>query len=69
MYDPRNMRVFSMRYCPSLDDGVVVMTEYPVGMPEHKTCLSSHLCHADTRMLCRHTAPVTVKRDTDILNL
>jgi hypothetical protein len=67
MYDPRKIRGFSMRYCPNLRDGVLVMTEHPIGKPEYKTCLSAHLCHADTRRVCSHTAPVSMKSDADIL--
>ena len=69
MYDSRKIRDFSMRYCPNLRDGVLVMTEHPIGKPEYKTCLSSHLCHADTRRVCSHTAPVSMKSDADILKL
>ncbi|MBO5048261.1 MAG: hypothetical protein IJY37_09240 [Clostridia bacterium] len=69
MYDSRKIRDFSMRYCPNLRDGVLVMTEHPIGKPEYKTCLSSHLCHADTRRVCSHTASVSMKSDADILKL
>jgi hypothetical protein len=69
--DFRKTRDFSMRYCSNLHDQVVVMTVNRIGGPEQKTCLSSHLCHADTRMSCDHTNHVTLgeKRDTDILNM
>ena len=69
MYDSRKTRDFSMRYCPNLRDGVVVMTENSIEKKKNKICLSSHLCHADTRRVCSHTAPVSMKSDADILKL
>ena len=43
---------FSMKYCPDLDDHVVVMTTD--GDIRNKICLSAHLCHTDMRMSCGH---------------
>ena len=49
-------REFSMKYCPDLNDHVVVMTTGNEAM-QNKICLSSHLCHTDTRMSCGHERP------------
>ena len=54
-------REFSMKYCPNLEDHVVVMTTGDEGLP-NKICLSSHLCHTDTRMACGHEKPEAEKK-------
>ena len=60
-----------MRYCPSLRDLVIVMTENGMGMPENKICLSEHLCASDERIRCDQTNRRfwNVKSDADILNM
>ena len=55
-------REFSMKYCPDLEDHVVVMTTGDEGI-QSKICLSSHLCHTDTRMSCGHERPQSEKRE------
>ena len=62
MESDRNKREFSMKYCPNLEDDVVVMK---TGDREkrNKICLSSHLCHTDTRMSCGHERPQSEKRE------
>ena len=54
-------REFSMKYCPDLDDHVVVMTTGDE-MLQSKICLSSHLCHADMRITCGHEKPGAEKK-------
>ncbi|MBQ3490546.1 MAG: hypothetical protein IJA86_08145 [Clostridia bacterium] len=50
----KKQRKFSMKYCPDLDDHVVVMTATQGGV-QNQVCLSSHLCHTDSRVSCGHT--------------
>ena len=57
-----NKREFSMKYCPDLGDHVVVMT-VDNGHMQNKICLSSHLCHTDTRMSCGHERPGERRKD------
>ena len=57
-----NKREFSMKYCPNLEDDVVVMTAEGASIP-NKICLSSHLCHTDTRMSCGHERPQSDKKE------
>jgi hypothetical protein len=54
-------REFSMKYCPDLEDHVVVMTTGDEGI-QSKICLSSHLCHTDTRISCGHEKPGEEKK-------
>lgn len=42
------------RYCPKLDDQVVVMTSSDKNGFPKRTCLSSHLCREDDRVGCDH---------------
>ena len=51
----RKKHEFSMKYCPDLDDHVVVMKTD--GDIRNKICLSAHLCHADVRMSCGYEKP------------
>ncbi len=44
----------SSRYCPKLDDNVIVMTSSDDNGFEKRTCLSSHLCREDDRAECGH---------------
>ena len=67
MNDSQKRRAFSMRYCPNLHDQVVVMAESQIGKPENRSCLSSHLCHADTKAHCSHVSSVSIRSDADIL--
>ncbi len=62
MEQPTSKREFSMKYCPDLEDDVVVMK---TGERENqnKICLSSHLCQADMRMSCGHECPQSEKRE------
>ena len=57
-----NKREFTMKYCPDLQDHVVVMTEGNANM-QNKICLSSHLCHTDMRMSCGHELPFAEKKE------
>jgi hypothetical protein len=50
-----------MKYCPDLEDHVVVMTTGDEGI-QSKICLSSHLCHTDTRISCGHEKPGEEKK-------
>ena len=55
-----------MKYCPNLEDDVVVMTAEGASIP-NKICLSSHLCHTDTRMSCGHERLQSDKKEaTDV---
>ncbi len=67
MSHARKTREFSVRYCESLRDGVVVMAEHPIGRPEQKTCLCSHLCAGDRKKTCRHQSAPVLRSDKDIL--
>jgi hypothetical protein len=42
-----------MKYCPGLEDHVVVMTTEDQ-KSKNKICLSSHLCRTDERLSCGH---------------
>ena len=55
-------REFSMKYCPNLEDHVVVMMTGE-GHVKNKVCLSSHLCRSDSRMSCGHEQPQTAKKE------
>jgi len=48
------VRQMSSRYCPKLDDHVIVMTSSDENGFEKRTCLSSHLCREDDRAECGH---------------
>ena len=48
------IRQMSARYCPKLDDQVIVMTSNDKNGFEQHTCLSSHLCREDDRTGCGH---------------
>jgi hypothetical protein len=48
------VRQMSSRYCPKLDDNVIVMTSSDDNGFEKRTCLSSHLCREDDRAECGH---------------
>lgn len=48
------VRQMSSRYCPKLDDNVIVMTSSDENGFEKRTCLSSHLCREDDRAECGH---------------
>ena len=50
-----NQREFSMKYCPDLEDHVIVMTVGGTNV-KNKICLSSHLCPADTKISCGHVS-------------
>ena len=52
MYDTSPNRELSARYCGALRDHVILMTKKPLGLPEQRLCLSSHLCPADVRIRC-----------------
>ncbi len=62
MESNQNKREFSMKYCPDLNDHVVVMTTGNENT-QNKICLSSHLCHTDTRMSCGHERPRSGKSE------
>ena len=62
-----NKREFSMKYCPDLGDHVVVMT-VDNGHMQNKICLSSHLCHTDTRMSCGHERPGSGRKDKTVIS-
>ena len=60
-------REFYMKYCPDLEDHVVVMTMGDEKI-QNKICLSSHLCCTDTRISCGHGKPgMEKKSESDIL--
>ena len=54
MSKKNEMRQMSSRYCPRLDDNVIVMTSNDRNGFEKRTCLSSHLCREDDRVACDH---------------
>ena len=66
MEQNRTKREFSMKYCPDLEDHVVVMTACKENS-QNKICLSSHLCHTDTRMSCGHERSVMGKKDETVI--
>ena len=66
MEQNRTKREFSMKYCPDLEDHVVVMTACKENS-QNKICLSSHLCHTDTRMSCGHERPIMGKKDETVI--
>ena len=49
----RKQRNFSMKYCPDLEDHVVVMTTAQ-GDLRNRVCLSSHLCRNEIKTSCPH---------------
>ena len=49
----RKQRNFSMKYCPDLEDHVVVMTTAQ-GDLRNRVCLSSHLCRSKPKASCPH---------------
>ena len=49
----KKQKNFSMKYCPSLEDHVVVMTTAQ-GEIKNQSCLSSHLCQTDVKASCGH---------------
>ena len=51
MDSSKNKREFSMKYCPDLEDHVVVMSSDNRDI-KNKICLSSHLCPADMKISC-----------------
>ena len=57
-----NQREFSMKYCPDLEDHVIVMTVGGTNV-KNKICLSSHLCPADTKISCGHGQACAGKKD------
>ena len=59
-------REFSMKYCPNLEDHVVVMMTGE-GHVKNKVCLSSHLCRSDSRMSCGHAHPQTAKQEEAVV--
>ncbi len=62
-------REFSMKYCPNLEDHVVVMTTGQAGDTQNKVCLSAHLCHTDMRMNCGHEAPFSAQKPKDSVTM
>ena len=56
MYKRNEVRQMTSRYCPKLDDNVVVMTSSDENGFEKRTCLSSHLCHSDDSTTCSHNS-------------
>jgi hypothetical protein len=63
--DTNKQRGFSMKYCPDLDDCVIVMKTAQNGLTE-SLCLSSHLCHADERKRCGQKNPFEKERQFSI---
>lgn len=57
-----SQREFSMKYCPDLEDHVVVMTAGGADA-KNKICLSSHLCPADQKISCGHGQVCAGKQD------
>ncbi len=53
MNTSKKQRKFSMKYCPDLEDHVVVMTTEQGGF-QNQVCLSSHLCHTESKTSCGH---------------
>ena len=52
MSKKNEVRQMTSRYCPKLDDNVIVMTSSDENGFEKRTCLSSHLCHSDESATC-----------------
>ena len=52
----KKQRSFSMKYCPELEDHVVVMTTEQ-GAFKNQICLSSHLCRTESQTSCGHENP------------
>lgn len=48
------IKEMSSRYCPKLDDNVIVMSTSDKNGFTQRTCLSSHLCRGDDRVACEH---------------
>ncbi len=65
MFKRSPKREFSMRYCPSLRDGVVLIQDSHMKTQNQTLCLSSHLCGADVRMRCAYAE--TPLREIDTL--
>ena len=53
MNTTKKQKNFSMKYCPELEDHVIVMTTAQ-GDLKNQCCLSSHLCQTDVRTSCGH---------------
>ena len=51
MNTTKKQRTYSMKYCPELEDHVVVMTTAQ-GDIQNRICLSSHLCRAGAQASC-----------------
>jgi len=58
----KKKKEFFMKYCPALEDQVVVMTTGD-RTSRNKVCLSSHLCQTDTRMSCGHERSMEEKKN------
>lgn len=56
MSKKNEVRQMTSRYCPKLDDNVIVMTSSDENGFEKRTCLSSHLCHSDDSAACSHNS-------------
>ena len=52
----KKQRSFSMKYCPELEDHVVVMTTEQ-GDFKNQICLSSHLCRTEAQSSCGQENP------------
>ncbi len=63
MSESQKQAALSMRYCPTLHENVLVMSQSENGKPETKMCLSSHLCHADARILCQKRGVISSKEE------
>ena len=55
MNTTKKQRNFSMKYCPELEDHVVVMTTSQ-GESQTQICLSSHLCPTESKVSCGNEA-------------
>ena len=62
MSKKNEVRQMTSRYCPKLDDNVIVMTSSDENGFEKRTCLSSHLCHSDDSAACFITAAAPAGR-------
>ncbi len=54
MPQKRKNKKFTSKYCPSLDDEVVLLHTKDANGFLQSTCFSSHLCHGDARRTCEH---------------
>ena len=52
----KKQKSFSMKYCPELEDHVVVMTTEQDNF-KNQTCLSSHLCRTESHTACGQENP------------